>query len=69
MDGKGKSGGLAAAILIIVLLAFAGIGCWVAIGLYSEVQNSKRESRKRMERVSRQIEEREAAKAARQLSE
>jgi hypothetical protein len=63
MDGKGKRGGLAAAIVIIGLLAFVGVACWAVIGSYLEVRASKRVSQERMQRVTRQIEEREAAEA------
>ena len=59
MDDKGKGGGLAAVIVVVGLLAFVGVICWGVIGSYLEVRASKRESRERMQRVARQIEERE----------
>ena len=65
MDGKGKRSGLAVALAILGMVAFIGFICWAIIGLYLEVQTSKRISRERMDRVKRQIEDREAAEAAR----
>jgi hypothetical protein len=61
MDEKNRSGGLAALIVSIGLLAFIGVACWAVIGTYLEVRASKRVSQERMQRVMRQIEEREAA--------
>ena len=63
MDNKGKGGGLAAVIVIIGLLAFVGVVCWAVIGTYLEVRASKRVSQERMQRVTRQIEERQAKEA------
>jgi hypothetical protein len=64
MDGKGKSSGLAVALVILGMVAFVGFTCWAVIGTYLEVQTSKRMSRERMERVMKQIEVREAAEQA-----
>lgn len=63
MNGKGKSGGLAVVLVIFGVVAIVGFVCWAVIGTYLEVETGKRSSRERMERVMRQIEEREAAEA------
>ena len=64
MDEKGKSGGLAAGIAIVGLLAFIGVVGWAVIGTYLEVRASKHVSQERMQRVARQIEARKAADTA-----
>ena len=61
MDDKGKTGGFAAAIVSMGLLAFVGVICMAVVSAYLEFRASKRISRERMERVMRQMEERERA--------
>src|SRR5689334_20321203 len=68
MDDKGKSGGLAATLTIVGMLALISIVCLAVIGSYLEVLASKRVSLERMQRVTRQIEERKAAEATQRLS-
>jgi len=65
MDGKAKSGGLAVVLVTVGLVAFIGFTCWAVVGIYWEVETSKRASRARMERVRRQIELREAGEVGR----
>ena len=69
MAGMDRKGGLAAAIAIVMLLAFIGIVCWAGIGSYLEVQASKRDSQERMQRVARETEERERRDSADPSSE
>ena len=64
MSDKPKSSGLAVVLVIIGLVAFISFTSWAVIGTYLEVQTSKRLSRERMEKVARQIQEREAGEAA-----
>ena len=61
MDDKGKTGGFAAVIVSIGLLALIGVICLAVVGAYLEFRANKRVSRERMERVIRQMEERERA--------
>jgi len=69
MNDKGKCGGVAALVIAILgLLAFIGFTSWAVIGVYMEVQTSKRVSRERSEKVLLQLQERERAEAVRQLS-
>jgi hypothetical protein len=65
MENERKSGGFAAVIVTMLLLAFVGVACWAVVGTYLEVRASKRISQERMQSVQRQIEAREAAKAGR----
>jgi len=51
MDDKGKSGGLAATLTIVGMLALISIVCLAVIGSYLEVLASKRVSLERMQRV------------------
>jgi len=60
MDDKRSDGRLAVIVTIIGVLAFVAVACWVVVGTYLEVRTSKRASQERMQRVARQIEEREA---------
>jgi hypothetical protein len=61
MDGKDKTGGFAAVIVSVGLLALIGVICLAVVSAYLEFRASKQVSRERMERVMRQMEERERA--------